>query len=150
MSRQRIHRFTVAGIVAGLLAFALGIGAAMADTRLSPNAPRTPAVELAAVFSGAQVTANNDILAADVTPTAPNSCMRLTVALATGSVLNLTVTDSNSETKTLGLNSSTALGAGDLYFLTWACRDDYTYNLQPETNTEILYLLLDEVVEEQN
>jgi hypothetical protein len=86
------------------------------------------------------------------TPSA--SVCRITIALTTSSVVNITCTD-GSTTHKWGLNASAALNAADLYTFTFAVRAnatglagglDLTYDVEVETDSIIEILLLDEVV----
>lgn len=69
---------------------------------------------------------------------------RITVALATTSVLNLRVTD-GSTPYTQALNDNTALTAGNLYTFVVGCHADYTYAFQVETDSIIQTLIVDVV-----
>jgi len=79
--------------------------------------------------------------------------LRITVALTTTSVLNLTVTDGTTAYK-WGLNESVTLNAGDVYTFYVPVRKTttgkstgtaLTYNLEVETNSVFQCLWIDEL-----
>jgi len=81
------------------------------------------------------------------------SACRVTVALTTSSVLNLTCTD-GSTTHKWGLKESGALNAADIYTFTFAVRKTadglkggtgLTYDLEVETDGVIEVLMIEEV-----
>lgn len=100
---------------------------------------------IATVFNQSAPGANTNILSTALTPIRNDSVFRITVCLATASVLNTTVTSSGT-TKTIGLNASSALQAGDMYTFSFGVRSTYTYNFQVETDGVINLLLVEEVV----
>lgn len=85
---------------------------------------------------------NTNILTTAITPRM-DGVMRLTIVLATASVFNVTITNSGT-TFTCGLNSSTSLNAGDLYFFSFGMNSANTYNFQVETNGIINILQVEE------
>lgn len=102
-----------------------------------------PPVSRAVVFNGSAPGANTDILSAAITP--QRECaFRVTVALTTASVFNVTCTDGNT-THAWGLNSSTALQAADLYAFTFAAAPSLSYNFQVETDGVIEVLIVEEI-----
>ena len=86
--------------------------------------------------------ANTNILTTSLTPRM-DGVMRLTIVLATASVFNVTITN-GSTTYTCGLNASTSLNAGDLYFFSFGVSSLNTYNFQVETNGVINILQVEE------
>lgn len=108
---------------------------------------------LATVFNGSAPGADTAILSSGI-QFGPNASMaRVTVALTTGSVFNVTCTDGTTPHK-WGLNESDALNAGDLYVFTFGVRsttdnegggDSLTYNFEVETSGVIELLLVEEV-----
>lgn len=80
-----------------------------------------------------------------VTPYSTASTLRITIVLATSSVLNLTVTQ-GATTMTCGLNKSVALAAGDLYTFCVGCSKDNSYSLRVETDGIINVLQVDEII----
>ena len=87
--------------------------------------------------------ANTSIFTA-VTPHDTASALRITVALAVSSVLNVYATDGTTA-YTWGLNQSVALNAGDLYTFSFGCSSSLTYTLRVETDGIIQTLLVDEI-----
>lgn len=75
----------------------------------------------------------------------PAALLRITIALTTSSVVNLSVTD-GSTTHVWGLNSSTALNAADLYVFELGAMHGLTYDVQVETDGVIEILLIDEIL----
>jgi len=82
------------------------------------------------------------------------SVARVTVALTTSSVINVTCTDGTTTHK-WGLNESGALNAADLYTFTFAVRAnatglaggaDLTYDIEVETDSVIEVLFIEEVI----
>lgn len=132
-------------LYAGALALTLLVGWLVYPAFAAPSRSR-------AVFflfdDATSVTANNDIMSADVTPQFSGSVLRITVVLPIASVLNVTSTD-GSTTVTSGLNASSALNAGDTYTFDVPCTPSLSYNLQPETtqSSGIDYLVIHEVKE---
>lgn len=101
---------------------------------------------LGVVFNTAK-TANTNILASSLQPTAGRGSVayRITVGLtSTNSIFNLQVSDG---TNTLGLdlNNGTTLTAGRLYTFVVGAHSSYTYNFQVETSTTVGYLLVEEI-----
>lgn len=105
----------------------------------------------AAIFNRAAPGANTDILTTAITPK-EGCAIKITALLATGSVLNMTVTDGTT-TFTGGLNSSTSLNAGDWYTFTIGANpvetnsgdgNPLSYNFQVETDGIIQMLLIQE------
>jgi len=86
--------------------------------------------------------ANTNILSTSITPRA-DGVMRLTIVLAVSSVFNVTITNGGT-TFTCGLNSSTTLNSGDLYFFSFGMNSSNTYNYQVETNGVIRVLQVEE------
>lgn len=128
----------------------------MANTEAS-NGPNANA--LATVWRGSAPGANTDILASDFKVGYTASAIRITVQLATSSVLNLMVSD-GTNTEALALNGNTALTAAALHtFVVGARRTDtgvgrvdksssdteLSYNFQVETDSVITYLVVDEI-----
>lgn len=87
--------------------------------------------------------ANTDIIGSDITPDR-NGAFRVTVVLATASVLNVMI-DDGTNSYACGLNESNALQAGDLYTFTFSVAKQNGYNFQVETNGIIQVLQVDEV-----
>lgn len=93
--------------------------------------------------------ANTGIIAGGFSVGKPGAVISVTVALAVGSVLNLTCYD-GSTTHKWGLDKSTALQAGDLYtfhFLGLPAKADgtaLTYNLEVETDGDVEILVVTE------
>lgn len=135
------RRFAFA--LAVLAALALPVWAAVRIT----DTPRVPARQLAGSFNAAPPGANTDILAADLSPAIDGSAFRVTVALTTASVFNVTATDGTT-THVWSLNSGTALNADDLYTFTFATDTSLDFNFQVPTNGTIEFLSVQEVVGE--
>lgn len=95
-------------------------------------------------FDVAAPGANADIFSTEITPRYQCSAFRVTVALATASVFNVAVTN-GATTRDLGLNSSVALQAGDLYTFAFGVNPANTYNFRVETDGIIRYIQIDEV-----
>lgn len=136
--------------VLALLAVLLGINLAVMASPPQPRVSNThasPAALVASVYSGSAPGANTDILAADVEPQIRGSVFRVTVCLSTESVFNVTTTDGTTA-YTNGLNSSTALNAGDVYMFAFGTREDIDYNFQVETDSVIRFLYVEEVIGE--
>ena len=104
------------------------------------------AIRRATVFNGSAPGANTDILSSAISPKAGCVKARLTVALTTGSVLNVTATDGTT-THVWGLNASAALQAADLYDFEFGTDPALSYNVQVETDGVIEQLLWDDLVE---
>ena len=105
-----------------------------------------PAIRRDTVFNGAAPGVDTDIFSSDLTPTQGSLRARVTVALTTSSVLNVTATDGTT-THTWGLNASAALQAADLYDFTFGTDPDLAYNVQVETDGVIEQLLWDDLIE---
>src|SRR5262245_30542283 len=87
--------------------------------------------------------AATNILSTSISPSYV-SAFRIDVSLASGSIFYYTVT-SGSTTKTVALNTGTALTAQAGYTFTIACHPDNSYNFQVGTNVAIDKLQVDEV-----
>jgi peroxiredoxin family protein len=105
----------------------------------------------AVLFNRAAPGANTNILTTGITVT-EGCALRVTVALTTSSVFNATCSD-GTVTFTWGLNSSTALNAGDLYAFVFGAapretnsgsNNTLTYNFRVETNSIIECLIVEE------
>lgn len=122
----------------------------MPFTKTREDAGRGRVVRLAATYAQAAPGANTNIFASNITFSESASVCRVTVALTTGSVLNVRVTNGTTAYD-LGLNSSIALNAGDLYTFAFgvAASDGagnaLQYNFRVETDSVIRQLLVDEV-----
>lgn len=110
------------------------------------------AVPIVSIFNQAAPGANTDI-ATDFNVDKNVTALRISVALTTGSVFNIACRAGATE-HIWGLNSSTALNAGDAYTFTIGCRryDDgletgtlLTYNFQVETDSVIEMLMVEGV-----
>lgn len=126
----------------------------------SSNTQRN-AVALMTVYAGAAPGANTNIgftdalgAAATTFQVGPNaSVVRVTVALTTGSVFNVRVTDGTTA-YTIHLNGGTALTAACMYTFSFGARrystqngnTELTYAFQVATDSVINYLLAEEVV----
>lgn len=88
--------------------------------------------------------ANSPIFSTNILTAYPTSALRITVVLATGSVLNVTIYD-GAEKVTAGLDKSVALNAGDMYTFTFGADGRYEYNFEVETTGIINYIKVDEV-----
>jgi len=97
----------------------------------------------AKVFNQSAPGADTNILSSSLTPTM-DGAFRLTICLATASVVNVTITQS-STTFICGLNSSAPLQAGDLYTFVFGVSAANSYNFQVETNGVIRILQVDEI-----
>lgn len=104
----------------------------------------TEAIRLNTTFNTVSTAANNNIIGTALSVPEGFLKVQVTVAVATASVFNVTATKS-ATTRTIGLNSSTALNAGDLYTFEFAVDQDATYNFQPETTTVVWQLIVDAV-----
>lgn len=102
------------------------------------------ATVLSSNFNVSAPGANTNILAEGVVPSRHDGVMRVTVQVATGSVLNVMVTQ-GATTKACGLNGNVALTAGCLYTFSFAVRANRTYNFQVETNVALDVLDVEEV-----
>ena len=107
------------------------------------------AIRRATVFNGTAPGANTDILSSAITPRQGSLQARLTVALTTGSVLNVTATDGTT-THAWGLNASAALQAADLYEFEFGTDPSLSYNVQVETDGVIEQLLWDDLLENRS
>lgn len=108
-------------------------------------------LDRATVFNTTAPGANTDILSTAIS-VVEGSALRVTVALTTGSVFNVTCTDGTT-THTWGLNSSAALTAGDVFTFTIGANptesnsgstNTLSYNFQVETDGVIEYLSVQE------
>ena len=106
----------------------------------------------ASIFNLAAPGANTDILSSSIT-LKEGGAWRVTVALTTASVFNVTYTDGTT-THALGLNSSVALLAGDLYTFAFGgspietssgSTNTLSINFQVETDSVIELLIIEEV-----
>lgn len=89
--------------------------------------------------------ADTNIMSSSITP--KMSCrLRIYITLATASVVNYTETIS-STTRTIGLNESVPLSAGDEHIFDHSASPDAAYNYQVETNGIITKLKVEEVYE---
>jgi len=88
--------------------------------------------------------ADTDIFTA-VTPKDGVYAWRVTVALTTSSVFNVSATDGTTP-HVWGLNASGALNAADLYSFEHAVSPDITYSYQVETDSVVEALIVDELV----
>ncbi|ANS05697.1 hypothetical protein [uncultured Mediterranean phage] len=73
-----------------------------------------------------------------------NGAFRVTVALTTASVFNVTCTDGTTTHK-WGLNQSVTLQAGDLYTFVFGVSAALAYNFEVETDSIIEILQVDEI-----
>lgn len=102
-------------------------------------------------FALAAPGANTDILAnaaspaKRITPHWGAGALRLTIALASDSVLKVSIKNSAGTEKKASLNSGTALTGGCLYTFAFACNSDCTYDFQVVTNVAVDYMQVDEV-----
>ncbi len=123
---------------------------------VSPEYGRAVNAGCSAKYSGFNVSAPgaNTGITGGINFSPQASVCRVTVALTTSSVLNVTCTD-GSTTHKWGLNASDALNAADLYTFSFAVRASatglaggaaLTYDFEVETDGVIEQLLVDEVV----
>jgi len=98
------------------------------------------------VFNGAAPGTDTDIFSSDITPAKGSVRSRITIALTTSSVVNLSATD-GSTTHTWGLNASAALQAADLYSFEFGTDPALAYNVQIETDGIVEQLLWDDLLE---
>ena len=98
------------------------------------------------VFNGSAPGTNTDIFSSDITPKQGAVRARVTVALTTSSVVNVTATDGTT-THAWGLNASAALNAADIYEFEFGTAPALAYNVQVETDGVIEQLLWDDIVE---
>ena len=98
------------------------------------------------VFNGSAPGTDTDIFSSDITPKQGSVRARVTVALTTSSVVNVSATDGTT-THTWGLNASAALNAADLYEFQFGTDPALAYNVQVETDGVIEQLLWDDLVE---
>jgi len=98
------------------------------------------------VFNGGAPGTDTDIFSSDITPKQGSVRARVTVALTTSSVVNVSATDGTT-THTWGLNASAALNAADLYEFQFGTDPALAYNVQVETDGVIEQLLWDDLVE---
>lgn len=122
----------------------------------SPEYGRLANAGCHAKYSGYNVSAPgaNTGITGGITFSPQASVCRVTVALTTSSVFNVTCTDGSTPHK-WGLNESGALNAADLYTFTFAVRanatgldggSDLTYDFEVETDGVIECLFVEEVV----
>jgi len=104
------------------------------------------AIRRGTVFNGTAPGTDTDIFSSDITPAKGSVRSRLTVALTTSSVLNLSATDGTT-THTWGLNASAALQAADIYDFEFGTNPALAYNVQVETDGVIELLLWDDLLE---
>ena len=104
------------------------------------------AIRRGTVFNGSAPGTDTDIFSSDLTPRGGSVRARVTVALTTSSVLNLSATDGTT-THVWGLNASAALQAADIYEFTFGTDPALAYNVQIETDGVIEQLLWDDLVE---
>ena len=104
------------------------------------------AVRRDTVFNGSAPGTDTDIFSSDITPIQGSVRARLSVALTTSSVLNITATDGTT-THVWGLNASAALQAADVYDFEFGTNPALAYNVQVETDGVIEQLLWDDLVE---
>ena len=104
------------------------------------------AIRRATVFNGSAPGTDTDIFSSDLTPKGGSVRARVTVALTTSSVVNVSATDGTT-THTWGLNASAALNAADLYEFEFGTDPALSYNVQVETDGVIEQLLWDDLVE---
>ena len=106
----------------------------------------------ASVFNMAAPGANTDILGSNLT-LKEGGAWRITVGLTTSSIFNVVITDGTTS-HVLGLNSSSALNAADLYTFTFGGSpiesnsgnsNTLSINFQVETDSVIEYLIVEEV-----
>jgi len=90
--------------------------------------------------------ANTDIFTA-VTPKDGVYAWRVTVALTTSSVFNVSATDGTTP-HAWGLDASGALNAADLYSFEHSVSPGVSYSYQIETDGVVEYLAVDELVSE--
>lgn len=87
--------------------------------------------------------ANTNIMSTSITP--KMSCrLRIYITLATASVVNYTETTSG-VSRTIGLNESDPLTAGDEHIFDHSASPDSSYNYQVETNGIITKLKVEEI-----
>ena len=87
--------------------------------------------------------ANTDAFTA-VTPHATASTLRLTISLATTSIVDLRITDGTTA-YSIALNAAVALVASQLYVFSFGCGIGLTYSIRVRTDSVIQTLFLDEV-----
>ena len=104
------------------------------------------AIRRATVFNGSAPGSNTDIFSADLSPSQGSVRARITVALTTSSVINISATD-GSTTHVWGLNASAALQAADLYDFEFGTDPALAYNVQVETDGVVEQLLWDDLIE---
>ena len=98
------------------------------------------------VFNGSAPGTDTDIFSSDLTPLQGSVRARITVALTTSSVINISATD-GSTTHIWGLNASAALQAADLYNFEFGTDPSLAYNVQVETDGVIEQLIWDDLIE---
>lgn len=131
MSKSRLVLWAV--ITSAVLGLILAADAVYANTRSKP---------LGLVWdTDGSVSANTDLLTADVAPSLQAAVVRVTVVAGTASVFNCVQTD-GTDANTIGLNSSVALSAGDYYTFDIPAISGHTYNFQFETTQGSGYPLI--------
>jgi hypothetical protein len=94
--------------------------------------------------------ANTDILSADIAPLdntgTTGSIFRITLVLATSSVVNVMVDDGSTQFA-VPLNDNTAITAEAWYREAFAVRPGLTYNFQVETDGVIRILHVEEILD---
>ena len=104
------------------------------------------AIRRATKFNLAAPGANTAILTSNLTPAEGATLIRVGVALAAGSVFNITATDGATAHK-WGLNASAALQAADYYSFEVVADRTLAYNFEVETDGIIELLIVDDIVE---
>ena len=117
---------------------------------MAESSDSSGAVALATVFNGSAPGANTGILTTAVTPSPSAVAIRLSVVLTASSVFNLTIYNGTTTHK-VGLNSSVALNAADLYTFTFGARaadqsaNTLAYNFEVESDGVVEYLMVEEI-----
>ena len=124
----------------------------MAGTKIRESAGMPRVTRLGFKYAGTAPGANTNIFTTGLKVSEGCAALRVTVCLTTASVFNI-YTDSDGGTDyTCGLNSSSALQAGDVYTFTFgalaydAAGNRLSYNFQVETDGVIRFLIVDEVI----
>lgn len=136
--------------LAGLI-FALSIaGTAWAERRSNVHAS-TP-IKKVSILDGAAPGSNANIITdtAALNPTFDGTTYIIRGTFATGTVVNfIEAAQATSHTITHGLNKSAAVGASDVYMLSFGpVEKGYNYNVQVENDGRISRLVIYEVVGE--
>lgn len=121
----------------------------MATTALKQTSNDQQVIRLYRAYNQGAPGANTAIVSGGFTVSDKCAKIRVTVALTTESVLNLTATDGSTAHK-WGLNASTALTAGNIFTFEHAVIDSdgtntITYNLEVETDGVVEMLVVDEI-----